>query len=533
MNLYSDWVNRKIDSMNLDQKIGQLLHPFIKIPEGVDAAVKSLDNIEVGGAFFFPGTKEELQTMSIELNKVIKTPVIIASDLENGAGRMVNDAVIFPDLMAVAATDNNEYAYNIGKAAAQEGLECGIHWSFGPVVDININPNNPITNTRSFGDNPDRISRLGKKVVQGMQDNGLVSCAKHFPGDGFDDRDQHLCTTINPLSMDEWRKTSGKMFKDMIDCGVLSIMTGHISLPSYDPGDGKDLRDAPPAVMSYKLTTELLRKEMGFEGVIITDAIKMGGSITRCNPQEAVIRSLEAGNDMILFCDTRKDFDAIKDSAISGRLKIENIEMSARRILALKEKLNLNTDNSFAICPPDDKKAFKQISKNIASDALTVVQNRIAPSLFPLKKGMKVLAYHLRGDVKYNVNELDQKLIKKGLIVDHFDETEEYPAWDLSSYDVILIFTVFGPNWGTNRIRMNGPYCRPLWRMLGSHPKRLLMFSFGSPYLIYDCPEIPFYANAYSPDDSSQCAVVDFLMGELEAKGTSPVDLDKLFSSYI
>jgi len=261
----SEWVETTLQQLSLDDKIGQLLHPPIPPTMSSEQFEELTAGIQVGGVFFFPGTRDDFQNCAHMIQQRSKVPALIASDLENGAGRMVKDATQFPDLMALAAADDAELARTMGEAAAVEGRALGVHWTFGPVVDINVNAHNPITNTRSFGDDPARITRLSTPLIRAMQDHGLCATAKHFPGDGFDDRDQHIATTINPLTMEQWWNLSGRMFAEARDAGVWSMMIGHVSLPAWDPGEGQHMQEAPPGTLSRPIVTDLLREQMGFD----------------------------------------------------------------------------------------------------------------------------------------------------------------------------------------------------------------------------------------------------------------------------
>ncbi|MGR5295141.1 glycoside hydrolase family 3 protein [Vibrio mediterranei] len=534
LDINSTWVRNCLSSMSIEQKIGQLLHPYFKPEMDIKKQIEGLCGIQVGGAFFFPSTIDKFTHLSHEVQKHASVPVIISSDLENGAGRMINDGVTFPDNMAIAATRNTEFAMVMGESAAKEGRECGLHWSFGPVVDINANPYNPITNTRSFGDDPDVIAKMSTAMINGMQRVGMAACAKHFPGDGYDDRDQHLCTTVNPLTKEEWMRSCGAMFQSAIDSGVYSIMVGHISLPSIDSGESGRIEQAPPAVMSHKIVTGLLRKEMGFEGVIITDAIEMGGSCTHYPESEVVVRSIEAGCDQILFCNVPQAFSAIFEAYKTGRLTLERIEASVIRILALKEKLGLNSNKSVKTCSLADKAFFKSTSLSAAENAITVVRSPRYPKVTTITPGQKVLSLHVRGDGKYNVDKIDELLLERGVNVVRWDETHNEDSEllnDLNQYDHILMHTVFGPTWSTNRIRLAGNYNRALVRIMKSHHKSVMMTSFGSPYHLYEFPLTPTYINAYSPDESMQKAYIKLIFGEINGDGVSPVDIEKMFIS--
>jgi len=526
----SEWVERALASLTLEQKIGQLLHPCIHPSASEDERAEILGEVEPGGVFLFSGEKEDFQEIARWLQAHFPVPVIVSSDLESGAGYMIRDATRFPNLMSLAATDSEELACEMGCAAAVEGRACGVHWAFGPVVDINANLHNPDANTRSLGDYPARIDRLSTAMIRGMQQNGLCATAKHFPGGGFDDRDQHICTTINPLRMDQWFASSGRMFREAIEAGVWSIMIGHISLPAWDPGDGTRIQRAPPATLSRKLVTGLLRERMGFQGVIITDAMDMGG-VTSWGPFEEIIPgAIEAGCDMILFSSAKRDFDILKRAVESGRLTEERIDQSVRRILALKELLGLHEDRSLPSIATEDSEHFQCVSREIAEQALTLVRDRNGVLPLKLEKGTRVLSYHLRGDAEdSNVDAFDDLLRERGVQVTRFDERDlgKLPkADDLANFDVVLMSAVFKPSWGTNRIRPAGNYMRDVWSLTTSHHPRLVCVSYGSPYLGYEIPHLPLMINAYSPDLNTQKVVLRLLAGELGAKGKSPVDLD-------
>ncbi|RLD09197.1 MAG: hypothetical protein DRI56_04685 [Chloroflexota bacterium] len=524
----SPWVEKKLSQLTLDQKIGQLLHPNFFPTTNPEELAEALGDVEPGGVFLHPGTGEAFQATIQWLQERAFIPIIISSDLENGAGRIIEGATTFPELMSLAATDNEQYAYEMGRASALEGRAFGVHWAFGPVVDINAHPHSPGSNARTLGDSPERVSRLSQAIIQGMQDHGLCATAKHFPGSGFDDRDPHLCTTINPLRMDEWFRLSGRMFQDAINMGVWSIMIGHTSLPAWDAGDGSHIQTAPPAPISRRLITDLLRERMGFDGLIITDAMDMAGVTAWGTFDQIIPKTIEVGCDMILFADMKRDFAFVKQAVEDGRLSEERIDESVRRVLALKVLLGLDDG---ALQPPSDlpqSEPFQRLSRAIAEDAITVVkdENEILP--LKLEEGTRVLSYHLRGDPELNVDTFDDMLRERGVEVTRATESAEnnpHPS-EFDKFDVILFQAVMAPSWGTNRIRLAGNYMRYVWRFITAHHPRLVFVSYGSPYHTYDMPNLPTVINAYSPDTSTQKAVLRVLTGEIKAKGHSPVDLE-------
>lgn len=524
LNLYSEWVTNKINSFTLEEKIGQLLHPGIH-PETSPSEIKELlSNIDVGGVFLFTGTAENFLKTITFLQQHVHTPVIISSDLENGPGRMIQGTTVFPDPMSLSASDDETLAYGMGRSSALEGRSYGVHWAFAPIVDVNANPNSPVTNTRSFGDNPDKISRFSCALIQGMQENGLCATIKHFPGDGLDDRDPHICTIINPLSQDDWFKISGKPFQAAIDLGVWAVMLGHIALSAFEPNNETNI----PAQVSKAITTDLLRKKMGFDGLVITDAIEMGGLTSYKPIEEILVETINAGCDMILFSKVKRDFTILKKAFEENKISKERIDDAVRRILALKEILGLNKDVGAKKVEKDELNSFRQLSQTIADKAVTLVKNN--KNLIPLnlKKGSKILSYHIRSSYEYNVDAFDELLKNEGFEITRKTELDEkdFPLSDnLNEYELILINIAFNPIWGLGRIRIGGTFMRKIWYMMNTHRERMIITSFGSPYLLYDLPWADTYINAYSPDINTQKSVVDILLGRKQAIGTNPVDI--------
>lgn len=527
--LHSEWVEQTLNNLTLDQKIGQLLHPCIQPSASETERAQALGGIESGGMFIFSGNRDEFQQTTSWFQRNASIPLIFSSDLEHGAGRMILDATTFPGTMALGATDSADLAYEMGRAAAIEGRAFGVHWAFAPVVDVNINPFNPGTNTISLGDQPEPIARLANAMIRGMQDHGLCATAKHFPGGGVDDRDQHICNTINPLRMDQWLDVSGKTFQEAIDLGVWSIMIGHISLPAWDPGDGTHIQTAPPATLSKRILMDLLREKMGFQGVIITDAMDMGGVTAFGEQAEIVPAAIEAGCDMILFANAKEDFAVIKQAVAEGRLSEARIEESARRILALKEVLGLHKTTEGAAITSNEHKHFQNISQEIAEKAVTLVRDRNQTLPLKLEAGARVLSYHFRGDPVDNVDAFDGMLRERGVEVVRYDETEVgklHKTNAFAKFDAVILSGVIDVAWGTNRIRPAGNYMRDVWALINSHHPKLVLVSYGSPYLEYDMPHMPCVINAYSPDLEMQKAVFGVLTGELTPTGTSPVNLE-------
>ena len=291
----------------------------------------------IGGVITFGGSIhgtyyniEQFQTWS-------KYPLLVAADYERGLGQWMSGATLFPSNMAVAATGNTVFAYEQGHITALEAKALGIHMTFSPVMDINNNPDNPIINFRSYSDNPETVAKYGIAFIQGAQDNGLIACAKHFPGHGNTSTDSHTSLPSIEGSKEELDILELYPFKQAIQSGVKMVMVGHIALPGLD--DSGD-----PGSHSSIITSQLLREKMGFDGVIITDGMEMGALTQIAWAGESAVRAVEAGVDILLLpIDINHTINSIEEAVQSGRISEERINKSVARIWAMKNKAGLLT----------------------------------------------------------------------------------------------------------------------------------------------------------------------------------------------
>src|SRR5437867_6438935 len=433
------WVEATFAALSTEDKVAQLLIPTLGAydyrREAVDAF---LANRTLGGIFVGIADCDQHRKEIAQLQARCAIPLVVASDLEAGAGHFVRGGVPFPEPLAVAAANDAPLAYTLGTAAAREGRYAGIHWTFAPVVDVNVNPDNPIANTRSLGDDPGRVAHLAEAITRGMQEHGLAACAKHFPGDGVDDLDQHTTTTVNTLSRQEWQRISGMPFRQAIAAGVWSVMVGHIALPAWD-----DSHNAcgvyRPASISHPLVTGLLRGELGFQGLIVTDDMNMGGVAGYMKRQERTVACIAAGCDMLLFPKLPDDYATLVEAVRSGALLEARLDDAVRRILALKARLNLHTGELFGpAVAPQEQQAFAVASRQIAAAA--VVKVRDLHGTLPirhLRPGTKVLTITLSSDVQ-DVPEVDKALRERGYRVDHAYNPDDLRLSDqMFAYDAV------------------------------------------------------------------------------------------------
>ncbi len=337
------WVDATLTGMTLEQCAGQLLCPM-DIRATTESWLELLDQVPLGSIFIRSMPGEELRRLLAAVQEKSAIPIVVAADLEHGAQAITDVGTVFPWPMAAGAANDVTLMRKMGQATAVEARYHGLHWTFGPVMDLNLNFNNPITNVRAMGDDPDRVIALGVPLIEALQMDGrLAATAKHFPGDGVDDRDHHIVGSVNTLPVEQWRATFGRVFKAAVEAGVLAVMPGHISLPDYQ-GYAHAPDDAPPATLSRDLLDGLLRRELGFDGLIVSDASPMIGLQSRVSSEASVVQSIDAGIDMYLFPDPVDDYRRILAAVSTSALSEDRIREAARRVLEFKARLNLHVD---------------------------------------------------------------------------------------------------------------------------------------------------------------------------------------------
>ena len=517
------WVEKTLNAMTIEERIGQILIPNCSGDYSqFDQVARILEEIPLGGVFTFGATAEKHRAKLREFQAMSKVPLVIAADLESGAGMIVHGATAFPEPLATAAADDEDLAYKMGKASARQGRSLGIHWTYAPVVDVNVNPENPIANTRSFGDDPDRVARLASAVMRGMQDHGLAACVKHFPGDGVDDLDQHVVTSVNSLSMDQWKNMSGRAFAALFDAGVWSVMIGHIALPAWEPE--RDYRGSyRPASVSSRIVTDLLRKEMGFQGLIVTDDMNMGGVCGYMNRRDRTVGCIKAGCDMLLFPRLPRDYGYLEEAVHSGELSEERVTDAARHVLEFKARLGLHTGELAAPDPtPYELQEIADASRVMAEKALVQVRDFGKRIPLSLKEGAKVLTLTLSFD-ELDLPEVDEELKKRGYEVDHLrNPTDMFLCEKVDTYDAVFLNFYFKASWAISSIRCTGPFNRIFLGDLWDHPG-LVCTSFGTPYHLRMFRTLPNLINVHSSGPDSQKAAVKAWFGEIPMTGKSPV----------
>ena len=535
------WVESTYDSMSLEEKIGQLFCPIVFTKD--EKELKELvETKHIGGMLYREGPGEELRQSHKILQDASRIPLLTASNLEYGGNGSAIEGTYYGREMLAAATGDVERAYQLGKVSCSEGAAVGVNWSFAPVVDLDLNYHNPITNVRTFGSNLQTVIDMGKAYIRGAKEEGVATSVKHFPGDGVDERDQHLVTSVNALSCKEWNESYGKIYKEMIEAGTLTVMAAHIALPAYEEYfDQKPCERILPATLSENLLKKLLREQLGFNGLIVTDATPMVGFCSAMDRATAVPLSIENGCDMFLFNrNMEEDFRLMREGYEKGILSDARLEEAVKRILATKAAMHLPEKQEKGQLVPDASaldilncEMYDRWAKECADEGVTLVKD--IQKLLPIdpKKHKRVLL-ELMGDFPSNKRVCEsfvRELEARGFEVtvyepEGFEVMEDSVESFKSRYDLIFYVgnietasnkTVSRLNWHT----MFGLGNNMPWMV---HEMPALFVSVGNPYHLLDAPMIKTFVNGYCNSEYVIHAVVEKLCGDSEFKGKSPID---------
>lgn len=519
------WIEDKLREMSREEKAGQI---FCVMggdyePEKLKEMVRTS---RVGGILFRPAPEKEIKAAYEELDKIAPVPLLKAANLEEGGAGGTSEGTLFGWPMGVAAANEDAIVEKFAKVCAAEGGNAGINWTFSPVCDIDMNFRNPITNVRTYGSDKERVKRNTELYVTTLQKAGMAACAKHFPGDGVDYRDQHLHPTYNTLAADEWYESYGKIYENLIGHDLLSIMVGHIVQPSVAQEINPALKpeDCLPASMSREMLQGVLREKYNFNGVITTDATIMGGYCMAMERREAIPATIMAGCDMLVFnTDFEEDYGYLLEALEDGRLTEERLEEAVTRILALKVKVSKMEKTKEEI-PSSDW------AKECADKAVTLVKD-ISQNVLPLSKEKydKIRLVILGKDEigGGTVSGISRNCLEKyGFEVEVYQPFEDdlHGTKELDRRRLTLYMTNYeqASNQTTVRIKWCDKHALDTPRFLNEED--CVFVSLGNPYLLQDVPRIKTYINAYSATKYTIEAVIDKLMGKSSFKGISPVD---------
>ena len=525
------WVDHTLNSLSLEHAIAQLFNVSRPL-EDPAAWLKLIEQLPVGCLSARTKSAAAYQRLLTEVQKNSPIPLLVVANMEHGAAEWPDYGTDFPMLMAAGAANDDELIAQLGQATASEARQIGINWVLTPAVDLNYNFNNPVTNIRALGDKPELVGRLAAVLIQSLQQHGVAATAKHFPGDGMDDRDQHLVTTINSLPFEQWLATYGQVWQRVIDAGVMTIMPGHIALPDYQ-GYRDNPDAAPPATLCHQLLIKLLRQTLGFTGLIVSDSTSMIGLTSRAAPGERIVNSLAAGIDLYLGAEPERDLAAVRQAVREGRLTEEGIYQSARRVLTLKARLNL-VDAAFGAAPTNDQQAaFVQAAQVLADKSMTILRRAEQPPI-QLPPGAKVLTVTIaKLNPMFGQKDLeifDAELQSRGFQVEHLlnpKTAELQEAAQRCAAVFVNAYVTPMTTMGTARIVLDS-FATWGWRALFTEHPHVFYTSFGSPYLLYELPHLPNLLVTYGGAEVSQRAAVKVWLGELAAQGVLPVTLPKI-----
>ena len=538
------WVNETLADLTIDEKISQLFCLIAYSAE--DNYLKWLaEDLKIGGIMCRVMPKDEVCKTVEVLQQNCKIPLLIAANLETGGAGVCLDGTKIGSEMGIAATNDKNMAKALGEVCGKEGSVLGVNWSFAPIVDIDLNFRNPITNTRTFGNDKNRVRDFGVAYIEEIQKNGIAACAKHFPGDGVDERDQHLVTSINSLSCEEWLSSFGEVYKAMIDCGVKTIMCGHIMLPSFVKKYNPNILDEDilPATLSSEIVTKLLKEELGFNGLVITDSTTMAG-LNMALPREKIVPlTIAAGCDMFLFTkNLEEDFMYMRKGYDEGIITNDRLNEAVSKILALKASLGLHKNNNLPKYAEIDQtleaKRFLNLAKEVADKSITLVKNK--ENILPISpnKYKRVLFYSLEssgGNMGFSVAvganlRLMEKLQKTGFEVTLFKPKPGFEGTMGSAkeiknnYDLIIYSANLATKSNQTVVRIE--WCEPMGANVPIYMTSVptIFISLENPYHLLDAPRVKTYINTYGSTDIILDSLVDKLLGKSEFKGHSPVD---------
>ena len=484
-------MEKNIARMSLKEKCAQIIAVDYRFDKADPERILRLVKGGIGGVCFFQGNVYELPSLVNSLQNEAKVPLLMSADYEHGVGQQVSGATPLPTNMAVGATGSEDLARRKGRVTAVESRALGVPWVLAPVVDLQSNPKNPIINTRAFGEDVDLVTRLARAFAQGVREGGGLNCAKHFPGHGDTSMDSHVDLPVDDRPGDDLRARDLRPYAALRD-DVDSVMTGHLLVRAFDA--------ERPASLSPKITAELLRREIGFGGLICTDAFQMGG-ITRHTPEpQALVQAVEAGADVILFpVEPELAAGVLVDAVEDGRLSEKRVDDAVERIFSLKDRAGLfetrhtdpNRVEGLVGC-----EEHREAARRIAEAAVTKVRD--PRSVLPLSGDVSCTAV---GDGN----------------ADAFRE-----ALGAGEGEVRVAAVFARPRAWTGRAELDE---NQIARVRELSPA--VVVSFGSPYVIHQVPESAAFVCVYSEDEASQRAAARALRGEIPFRGKLPVSLER------
>jgi beta-N-acetylhexosaminidase len=542
----SRWTDSVLASLSLREKAAQIVWPSVygDFVSGDSPQWRRLTDYvqkeKVGGFTISVGSPTEVAAKLNALQSMSQIPLLFGADLEAGAGFRarggyfvpnaidLGGAIVFPPEMAVGATRDTTLAYEQGKLTAVEGRALGIHIAYAPVLDVNNNPENPVINTRSYGEDPELDARLGVAFIHGVQDNGMIATGKHFPGHGDTGTNSHLALPVVTVSRSRLDTVELVPFRAAVNGGVGAIMSFHGSMPALDSS-------GVPGTLSPKVLTALLRGELGFKGIIISDAMDMRGVLDQYGSDEAVKRAIAAGIDVLIQpLDVSQTIDAVVAGVREGRYTEARLDSSVRRVVETKRRLGLAQRklvdlNALRFLVGDSSNL--QIARRVAVKSITLVRDSLRQ--VPIATGStKVLSITLARRADLGAGNAFNAELRTGLpnLRTEFMATEDAPLnfprliAAADSADVTILGSYVGQNW--DAVSASAPQAFANFvQTLVQRGRKPIVVAFGNPYLLQQLPSIGAYLVAWGGFPVSQTAAAQALLGSSPISGHLPITI--------
>jgi beta-N-acetylhexosaminidase len=533
------WVEKTLKSLTLREKIGQMINmrmsgEFANLNSEKFAEYRReiLEN-KIGGFTVYRGESNAIASVTNELQKMSKLPLLIAADYERGLRMGQRTGTPFTTNMGLGATGDVSAAFRQGKIICEEMRAIGVNWLFAPVVDINNNPDNPVINIRSFGANPNKVGEFGAALVKGVKEANCLSTLKHFPGHGDTATDSHIGLSV--ITIDRQRLDSVELvpFKMAIEAGADSVMTAHVALPRITG-------DEIPSTLNPKVSTDILRKELKFDGIISTDAMEMGAIKKTFSDERSAVMAVLAGADVVLLPNSTKvAIDTIENAVKNGEITEERINESVRRLLKAKYKLGLADNRLVDLAKVNaiiEKPENVKEANAIAEKSITLLRNEA--NFLPInaetaKKTMFVVvaADDDAAEGQTFIPEVQRRVSNAKIA--KLDPRSTQPDYDKVLSDakgfeniILAVFVKRAAEKGT--VKLPDMQTNFVQKAIASD-KKVAVVAFGSPYLIRQFPEAKTYAVTYAIEDVAQFAATKTLFGEVKFQGKLPVSIPNLF----
>lgn len=550
------WITDTMSKMTIAQKVGQLIMPSF-YDWGVEqrATLKQrLFACNIGNVFHYTTSYVDMASFFTELQQDAPIPFLIASDFEMGAGWIITEGLPFQRPMARGYAGTPDSEYRIGEIIAKQGRAAGANISFSPVVDVNTHPLCPDVNTRAYSDDPNRVTELSAAFVRGMQDNSMLATLKHFPGNGHTNMDQHIGPAIIDASYEEMHTIFLKPYTEIIAAGNPgAVMVAHLEVPALCSERHPHTKRVVPASVSKEIITDLLKTQMGFKGVVITDATNMGGINNLYSREEAAVKTIQAGADIILdfYADFERDYTAILNAVESGDISMERLDDAVYRILLAKTSLNLHVDKGL---PWDNSRIesvyelsqYTNFVESISEQAITLLRNN--NQLVPLsdslqdKTALVISVYSPERDVlskqqsKLTDTVFSLELEKRGAVVTDVEVISSMTMGDVykivdsaSAYDYVFLNFYIIPSFAIGTLMPNHNAMRLFFHGILQAHKKLVISCFGDPYVVQHFHTAPTVLCVFDESVVSQQSTVKAILGEIPITGKMPVRLQTIF----